>query len=148
MKTFLLPIALLTLTSLFGCSHPAAPTQPLAPVAERALADGEDAKLKVGFARFLGLKAEQPLLLKRLQFEKDGATHVLNVLRHDPNTIILSERRQSLTTFYVSDRSGNLSRAVVNDGAIADGGLTNLAPANAAASFAVEKQLWLQRNAH
>lgn len=109
------------------------------------MAEGKEATLNVGFARLLGLKADQPLPLKRLQFERDGMTNVLNVLRDDPNTIILSERRQSLATFYLTDRSGTLRRAVVNDGAIANGGITNLAVKAAAPGFEKQKNLWLQQ---
>src|SRR5687767_6995300 len=106
MKTSFGSIALLTLLGLFDFSASGqSTTNSLAKVAEKALAEGKEATLNVGFARFLGLKADQPLPLKRLQFEKDGMTNVLNVLRDNTNTIILSERRQSLTTFYLTDRS-------------------------------------------
>ena len=147
MKALAWPIVLLTLIGLFGCSSPTRPkSEPLAQVAERALAEGKDAKLNVWFARYLGLKAEKPLPLKRLQFEKDGATNMLNVLRDQSDTIILSERRQLLATFYLTDRTGHLRRAVVNDAAIADGGITNLALEAAVASFEIQKQLWLQQS--
>ena len=74
-------------------------------------------------------------------------TNVLNVLRDNPNTLILSERRQLIGTFYLTDRSGTLKRAVVNDGAIANGGITNLTPKAAAADFEKQKQIWLQQTA-
>lgn len=119
----------------------------LTQVADTALAEGKEATLNVGFARLLGLKVEQPVPLKRIQFAKDGATNVLNVLRDDPNTLILSERRQLVTTFYVTDRSGTLRRAVVNDGAIANGGVTNLTLKAAAGGFEQQKKLWLQQTA-
>ena len=148
MKTDWWPIALLMLVGLVGCSESARPpAEPLAQVADRALAEGKDATLNVGFARFLGLKADQPMPVKRIQLETGGVTNMLNVLREDPNTIILSERRQRLTTFYLTDRSGLLRRAVVNDGAVADGGITNLSLEAAAAGFEKHKQLWLQANA-
>ena len=122
-------------------------TDSLAKVADKALLEGKEATLNVGFARFLGLKAENPLPLKRLQFEKDGMTNVLNVLRDNTNTIILSERRQALTTFYLTDRSGELRRAVVNDGSVANGGMTNLTLNGATAGFQKQKKLWLQQTA-
>ena len=111
------------------------------------MAEGKDATLSVGFARFFGLKAEQPLPLKRLQTEKDGVTNVLNVLRDNTNTIIMSERRQLVTKFYLTDQSGTLKRAVVNDGAIANGGLTNLTLTSAMSDFEKQKILWQQKTA-
>lgn len=147
MRTHLWPIALLVV-GLVGCSESSRPpSEPLARAADRALAEGKDATVNVGFARFLGLKADQPIPVKRIQLETGGVINMLNVLREDPNTIILSERRQLLATFYLTDRSGTLRRAVVNDSAIADGGITNLALAAATAGFEKHKQLWLQRKA-
>lgn len=122
-------------------------TNSLAQAADKAMAEGKDSTLSVGFARFFGLKAEQPLPLKRLKTEKDGATNVLNVLRENTNTIILSERRQLIATFYLTDRSGTLKRAFVNDGAITNGGLTNLTLKAAASDFEKQKKLWQQQTA-
>lgn len=93
-----MPIWFLALIAPLCCAVPAETSASLVQVAERALTQGEDGKLNVEFARVLGLKADQPLLLKRLQLEKDGATHVLNVLRNDANTIILYERRSPNAT--------------------------------------------------
>lgn len=73
---------------------------------------------------------------------------MLNVLLKNRNTIILSERRQSLTTFYLTDRTGNLVKAIVNDGAISNGGLTNLTRATAMAGFDRQKKLWSQQKAN
>ncbi|HLK54614.1 MAG TPA: hypothetical protein VKU42_14230 [Candidatus Angelobacter sp.] len=148
MRSFLWRIALLALVCLLNFSASAqSATNQLAQVADKALADGKDATLNVGFARYLGLKAEQPLPLKRIQIGKEGVTNVLNVLRDNTNTIILSERRQMLTTFYLTDRSGTLRRAVVNDGAVANGGITNLTLKAAADDFEKQKKLWLQQTA-
>jgi hypothetical protein len=123
MKTFFWSIALFTVLGLFSSSALGqATTGSLSKVADKALAEGKEATLNPRFARFLGLKADQPVPLKRLEFEREGITNVLNVLREPPNTIILFERRQSLATFYVTDRSGILRRAVVNDDAVANGG--------------------------
>jgi hypothetical protein len=138
-------IVCLCLLGLSGCSERAEPAaESLAQVADRALAEGRDATLNVGFAQVLGLQVDQPLPLKRVQFERDGATHLLDVGRKDPNLLILTERRQALTTFYLTDRSGTLRRAVVNDGAIRDGGLTNLTIEAAGSGFETQKRLWLR----
>ena len=148
MKSILLPLALVALIVPFNNAFAPEPPASLSQVADRALTQGEDAKLNAGFARILGLKTEQPLLLKRLQFEKEGATNVLHVLLKDRNTIILSERRRSLATFYLTDRAGNLIKAVVNDSAISNGGLTNLTGATATAGFDRQKKLWSQQQAN
>ena len=118
--------------------------QPLGPVIVRAFSEGKEVKLNAWFAHKLGLKAERPLPLKRLRVVKSGRTNVFDVLVEDRKTIILSERHQSLTTFYVTDPSGVLKRAVINDSTIVDGGLTNLALNAAAAGFARQRQLWLE----
>ena len=143
MKVSCCVVALLTLLDL--CDFSAQAQSSLGPAADKALAEGKDATLNVGFARALGLRAEQPLPLRRIHSEKDGVTNVLNVLRDSTNTIILSERRQLLATFY---RSGTLKKAIVNDGAIANGGLTNLSLNAAADGFQKQKKLWLQQRAH
>jgi len=148
MKSLLLPFALIALIVQFENAFAAESSAPLSQVADRALTDGKDAKLNAGFARMLGLKTDQPLLLKRLQIERDGATNVLDVLPKARNTIILSERRQSITTFYLTDRAGNLVKAVVNDGAVSNGGLTNLTRATAMAGFDRQKKLWAQQKAN
>ncbi len=148
MKTSSLLIALFTVLNLFDFSAPAqSATNSLAQAADKALAEGKETTLNVGFARYLGLKAEQPLPLKRIQIEKDGATNTLSILRDNPNTIILSERRQLLATYYVTDRSGTLRKAVVNDGAVANGGITNLTLKAAANGFEKQKALWSQQRA-
>ena len=148
MKSILLRFALAALLTPLHNAGSAEASAALAQVADRVLTDGEDAKLNVVFAKVLGLKTEQPLTLKRLQFEKEGATHIFNVLKKDPNTIILSERRQSLTTFYLTDRAGKLIKAVVNDSAMANGGLTNLTRATATAGFDRQKRLWSQQKSN
>lgn len=148
MKTSIWTVALLALLGLFEFSaRGQSTTNSLAQAADTALAEGKEATLNVGFARFLGLKAEQPLPLKRIQFEKDGATNVLNVLRDNPNTLILSERKGLITTFYLTDRSGTLRRAVVHDGGIANGGITNLTLKAAAGDFEKQKKAWWQQTA-
>jgi len=138
-------VSLLALLGFFGFSAPGQSTNSLEQAADKALVEGKEGTINVGFARFLGLKAEQPLPLKRIQFEKDGATNVLNVLRDNPNTLILSERRQLIATFYLTDRAGTLKRVVVNDGAIANGGITNIPLKAAAGDFEKLKKMWLQQ---
>jgi hypothetical protein len=145
MKSITLFLTFLALTTLCACNRSAESTESLASVADKATTQGEDAKLNVGFARVLGLKAEQPLRLKRLRFDEKAATHAVDVLQDDPNTIILTVRRQSLGTYYVTDRSGKLKRAVVNDGTIAKGGITNISLEAAAPDFAEQKRLWAQK---
>ncbi|MCB1125438.1 MAG: hypothetical protein KDM81_03005 [Verrucomicrobiae bacterium] len=145
MKPFALFTGLLLALGLAGCSKPVqSGVGSLSEVADRAAAEGQDANMNVGFARFLGLRADQPVALKRLQFEQNGATNTLNVLANEPNTIILVKRQQLLGWFYLTDRSGSLKRAVVNDGGIADGGLTNLTLMEAAAGFEALKRAWSQ----
>ena len=88
---------------------------------------------------------DQPPALKRIRFEHDGATHTVDVLVDDPETVIVTYRRQSLSTFYLCDRSGALKRAVENNASIADGGLTNLTTEAAGGDFEGLKQLWLRQ---
>lgn len=147
MKSLYWTTAFIALIGFSGCADQSKPNESLAPIAALAMAEGTDAQLNVQFARILGFQADEALSLKRLQIEEDGATNILNVLRDDPNKLILSERRQSLTTFYLTDQAGKLIRVVVNDSSITNGGLTNLAPSDASTDFARQKQIWIQRNA-
>lgn len=139
MKTF--AFVILTLICVFAYADPA--SEPLGPSAKRAIAEGKDVRLNAGFAHALGLKADHVLLLKRLEIQKEGATNMLNVVKDDRNTIILSERRGALSSFYLTDPSGKLRKAIVNDGTVSNGGLTNIPLAAAAASFEKQKLLWL-----
>ena len=140
------PVAMLVLAALirFSAEAQLVPPPTLARAADKTMAQGKDGKLNVGFAQFLGLKAEQPLSLKRLRIESDGATNMFNVLVERPDTIILSERRQLISTYYLTDRSGTLKRAVVNDAGITNGGLTNLPLKTAGPGFDKQKRLWQQ----
>jgi hypothetical protein len=149
MKTSSLPIPSLVLFCLLlhSCAWCQTTTNMLTKAADRALAEGKETTMNVGFARFLGLTAEKPLAVKSIQYDKDGVTNVLKVIRDNPNTILFSERRGLLTTFYLTDRSGILRRAFVNDGAIANGGLTNLTSRAATVGFEKQKLLWKQKTA-
>lgn len=122
-----------------------APRQSLGRVADKALTEGKEATLNVGFARMLGLAADKPIPLMRLQFESRGTTNVFNVVRDTSDTIILFERRENFTTYYLADRSGTLRRAVINDSTVANGGVTNLNLQAAIAGFEKQKRFWSER---
>jgi hypothetical protein len=116
----------------------------LEPVAKRALAEGRDFKLNIGFAQVLGLKADKPLPFKQLRIENHNTSNRLNVNKDNPTIIILQETRGPLSTYYLTDPSGKLKKAVVNDSTVIDGGLTNLPLTAVASSFEKQKLLWLQ----
>jgi hypothetical protein len=50
-----------------------------------------------------------------------------------------------MSTFYLTDLSGKLKRAIVNDGSIKSGGLTNISFATAEPRFQEEKKWWIKK---
>jgi len=116
-------------------------TEPLAPVVAKALKEGVDANLNAGFATVLGIsKAGVPL--KRLKSETNGVTNTFNVSLEDKKTVIITVREKQMSTFYLTDASGKLKRAVVNDGAVKSGGLTNVPVASAEEAFQKKVSFW------
>jgi hypothetical protein len=65
----------------------------------------------------------------------------------DRKTIVISVREGQMGTFYLTDLSGKLIRAIVNDGGIKDGGLTNIPIVNAQKAFEKERDWWIKRYA-
>lgn len=117
----------------------------LDPVATRALSSGKDSSLNAFFAGQLGIPAASKAIpLKRLTIESARNTNVFNVSSVDKRTIVLFVREKNLTTYYLTDTSGRLRKAIVNDSLIADGGLTNIPIIKAQAGFNASKELWLK----
>jgi len=108
-------------------------------VAAKALREGKDASLNAFFAEQLGIaSAKQAIPLKRLKVE----SNVFNVSVTDRRTIILSVQAKNLTTYYLTDTSGQLKKAIINDSAVANGGLTNIPLNRAEAAFKEQKSFW------
>ena len=149
-KETYLGLVYIILTALFNLAVNDAeaaegPTEPLTVVAVRVLSEGKEASMNGGFATFLGLtKNQQPLSIKRITSAITGTTNSVSVSLEDKKTIILSTRRHQLTTYYLTDRSGKLIRAVINDSKVIAGGLTNIPVATAQAAFEDQKNWWLK----
>jgi hypothetical protein len=129
-------------------THGADAGKPLEPVAVHALAQGTDATLNPFFLRTLGISAEEgrPLALKRLRDVQGNQTNFFDVSVADKQTVVLTTREGALSHYYVTDVSGNLRKAVVNDSKNRNAGLTSLPNAKAQESFERAKQFWLTRH--
>lgn len=122
-------------------------SSPLSTIATIALKDGKDGNINGGFATTLGLtKNRAPLPIKRLMAETDGTTNTFSVSTADKRTIILTVRREQMSTYYLTDLSGTLKRAVVNDAGVKAGGMTNLPVAVAKPAFEVQKDWWISKH--
>ena len=119
--------------------------EPLAGVATRVLKEGKDSGMNGGFAKFLGLtETGERVPMKRMIVQNESVTNNFYVSLQDKKTIVISERNGAMGTFYLTDVSGILKRAVVNDGNIKEGGLTNIPTAQAKAGFQKKKDWWIQ----
>ena len=108
-------------------------------VAAKALREGKDASLNAFFAGELGIaSAKQAIPLKRLKVE----SNIFNVSVTDRRTIILSVQEKNLTTYYLTDTTGQLKKAIINDTAVANGGLTNIPVNRAETGFNEQKIFW------
>lgn len=129
-------------------AHAADAAKPLEPVAAHALAQGTDATLNPFFSRALGVPAEEgrPITLKRLRDVQGNQTNFFDVSVADKQTVVLTTREGALSHYYVTDISGNLRKAAVNDSKNRSAGLTDVPKAKAQESFERAKQLWLTRH--
>ena len=107
------------------------------------MAKGENKSLNSSFAKVLGIPAgSEPIPLKRVIQTSESSTNRFDVSLKDKRTIILTVVNENLSTFYLTDLSGELRRAVVNDASIRDDGLTNLPVSHARPAFEAQKQFW------
>jgi len=129
-------------------ASPAENDDALAGVARHALIEGKESSINAAFATTLGLTSNKPLPVKQLIAERNGATNRLSVSLADKKTIVIATRSNHLSTYYLTDVSGKLKRAIVNDGSIQSGGLTNLSLVTAEPRFQEEKRWWIKRQPH
>ena len=120
--------------------------EPLAKIARQALKDGKDGSINAGFATVLGLTKNEAVPIKRLTVERNGVTNSFSISLADKKTIVFTARSNQMGTFYLTDLSGKLKRAVVNDGSIKSGGLTNIPIATAEPRFREEKEWWINHS--
>ena len=119
--------------------------EPLATIARQALKDGKDGSINAGFATALGLTKNQAVPIKRLTAERTGVTNSFSISLADQKTIVFTTRSNQIGTFYLTDLSGKLKRAIVNDSSIKVGGLTNIPVAIAEPKFQEEKEWWIKK---
>ena len=119
--------------------------EPLGAIARQALKNGTDGSINAGFATFLGLTTNRAVQVKHLTADRNGVTNRFTISLDDNKTIVLGTRSNQLGTFYLTDVSGKLKRAIVNDGSIKSGGLTNIPIAIAEPRFREEKEWWIKK---
>jgi predicted protein tyrosine phosphatase len=117
----------------------------LGKVVSRVMREGKDSTMNGGFARTLGLSQDGTSLpMKVVISESTGTTNRFWVSSRDTNTVVIGVREGNLGTFYLTDVSGRLKRAIVNDGNIREGGLTNIPVTQALKRFEEQKKWWVR----
>jgi len=133
----------LVLSLAVACLGAAESSDTFAKLVTRVLQEGNDASLNAAFAKVLGVGSGQSAVrLKRLKSDRGGVTNIFNVSIEDKQTVILSVREKNISTYFLTDTTGKLKKAIVNDGAIADGGMTNLPLSVAEPKFRAQKDFW------
>ena len=118
----------------------------LSKVVARVLRDGKDSPMNPGFAKALGLSKDgSPVPMKLLVLPATATTNRFWVATHDTNTVVIGFREGDLATFYLTDVSGQLRKAVINDSRIRVGGLTNIPTDQALKRFEAEKKWWIRK---
>ena len=101
--------------------------------------------MNAGFARALELSQDGTSLpMKVLVSQSTGTTNRFWVSSRDTNTVVIGVREGNLGTFYLTDVSGRLKRAIVNDASIREGGLTNIPVTQALKRFEEQKKWWVR----
>jgi hypothetical protein len=126
----------------------AEPAGELSPVIAHVLTEGKNNNIPPGFARALGLSTNQPAPGK-VFIEKTGTeTNSFWASLQNTNSAVIMTRKANLSWYYLTDASGRLRRAIVNDGNIYHGGATNLSLANESERFEAQKRKWLGTYGH
>ena len=114
----------------------------LSPVIMRVLKEGKSNNIPPAFSYALGLSTNKPapgkVVISRSATETNSFWASL-----DGNAAVIINRKANLSWYYLTDASGRLRRAIVNDANIYHGGGTNLSVAKESGSFEAQKLKWL-----
>ena len=117
----------------------------LSPVISHVLAKGKNNNIPPAFARALGLSTNQPAPGKAIIEQTSTETNAFWASLQNTNAAVITTRKGNLSWYYVTDASGQLRRAMVNDANIYHGGGTNLSVAKEGERFEAQKRKWLDK---
>jgi hypothetical protein len=117
----------------------------LSPVIAHVLTEGKNNNVPPGFAHALGISTNQPAPGKVIIDRSGTETNSLWASLQNTNVAVIMTRKANLSWYYLTDASGRLRRAIVNDANIYHGGGTNLSAAKEGERFEVQKRKWIGR---
>ena len=126
----------------------AQPTGELSPVITHVLREGKNNNIPPGFAHALGLTTNQPAAGKVIIDRSGTETNSFWASTQGTNAAVIMTRKANLSWYYLTDASGQLRRAIVNDANKYHGGGTNLSLAKETDRFEAQKRKWLGLYGH
>jgi hypothetical protein len=126
----------------------AGPPDELSPVIVHVLTEGKTNNIPPAFSRALGLSTNKPAAGKVVISRSDTETNSFWASLQDTNAAVIMTRKANLCWYYLTDASGQLHRAIVNDANIYHGGGTNLSLARERERFEAQKRKWLAMYLH
>jgi len=135
-------------TYLGSTVFPAESPGELGHVIGHVLTEGKNNTIPPAFSRALGLTTNQPALGKAIISRTDTETNAFWASLKDTNAAVIITRKANLSWYYVTDASGQLRHAMVNDANIYHGGGTNLSVAKERDRFEEQKRTWVEKYGH
>src|ERR1043165_8542342 len=87
----------------------------LSPVIAHVLTEGKTNSIPPAFARALGVSTNQPAPGKVIIDTSGGETNSFWVSLQNTNTAVIMTRKANLSWYYVTDTSGRLHHAMINN---------------------------------
>ncbi len=112
------------------------------------LAEGKNNSIPPAFSRALGLTTNQPARGKVIISRSATETNSFWASLQDTNAAVIVTRKANLSWYYLTNASGRLRSAIVNDANIYHGGGTNLSVAGEGERFEAQKRKWLGMYGH
>jgi hypothetical protein len=120
----------------------------LSPVIGHVLSEGKSNNIPPAFSYALGLSTNKPAAGKVIISRGDTETNSFWASLQDSNSAVMITRKANLSWYYLTDSSGQLRRAIVNDANIYHGGGTNLSLGKERERFEAHKRRWLRLYGH
>lgn len=143
-------LVLIWATQLGSIVFPAEQPGELSPVISHVLTRGKTNNIPPAVARALGLSTNTPALGKFVFTTSPPETNAFWVSLKSTNAAVIITRKENMCWYYVTDASGQLLHAMVNDfnSRQYHGGGTNLSVVKERQPFEVQKKKWLDMYGH
>jgi hypothetical protein len=131
-------------------AFPAEQPGQLSPVIAHVLTHGKNNNIPPAVARALGLSTNTPALGKFAFTTSPPETNAFWVSLQNTNAAVIITRKANMCWYYVTDSSGQLLHAMVNDfnSKLYHGGGTNLSILKEREPFEAQKRKWLDMYGH